>query len=293
MKQSVLILVLAMSLLFNLFFAAGFMRARAEARRSLRVADPEAMNVARDLNLDESQQASFEQMRATMREEQVAFADSLALVRQELIDELNREQPDLEKVRFAVTRETDLLAQRRQAETARFSAFVGLLNPEQCRRLSQRLGGRGLLDGRFGSGSGPAPGHGGPGRPDRSGGPGADGPDDPRHGGPGGRPFLDRMQRFDANKDGNLDDVERAAARQALEERIRQDRERREETFKRFDADNDGKLDRNELEQMNRFMFEQWRDRPRPGGSRPPAGPPGEAEPAPTTTPAAGGDSAA
>jgi hypothetical protein len=218
-----------------------------------------------------------------------------------LIDELNREQPDREKVRFAVTRETELLAERRQAETARFSAFVGLLNPEQCRRLSQRLGGRGPMDGRFGPG--PRSGHGGPGIAERPDGPSMGGPDDPRRGGPGGRPFLERMQRFDANKDAKLDEDERVAARTALEERIRQDRERREEAFNRFDADHDGKLDRGELEQMNRFMFEQWRDRPRQGGSRPPAEPPGTpppaverpgvAEPVPSSAPADGADSSA
>mgnify|MGYP003576188212 CR=1 FL=1 len=305
MKQGVLIFVLAMSLLFNVFFAAGSRGARAEGRRTLGATDPQAMQVARDLNLDESQRASFEQMRSAMREEQTAFADSLALVRQELIDELNDDQPDLDRVRSSVTRETELLAQRRLAETARFSAFVGLLNPEQCRKLSQKLGGRGLFDGRM---SPPPGGPGGEGMPDGRGGPDRHGPgpgpgkgrsDDRRH---GDRPFLERIQRFDANKDGQLDDAERAAAKQALEERMRQERERREETFNRFDADQDGKLDRTELEQMNRFLFEQWRDRPRPGGSRPPAGPPGgpppheppgEAETAPSSVPAPAADSSA
>lgn len=263
MKRNLLILLLAMSVLFNLFFAAGFVRARS-AWKKASVGDPEAVQVARDLNLDEGQRAAFEELRSTMRAEQAMFAESLALVRQELAQELGREQPDLEKVRSIVSRESELISQRRQAETGRFSAFVGLLNPDQCRKLSERFRGRGPWRGPPAPGSGPGAGA-GPGL--------GSGPDRPP-GGPDGR-GRSPLERFDANHDGQLDDEERAAAHLAMQDRIRRERHRQEEMFDRFDADDDGKLDREELGAWMRWNFEQGRNRPpRSGGPRPDGGRP-------------------
>lgn len=278
MKINLLVALLFLSVLFNVFFAAGYVRAKSASTQTATVADPEAVQVARDLNLDEGQRAAFEELRSTLRAEQAVFAESLWLVRQELADELGREQPDLDKVRQIVARESELISQRREAESGRFSAFVGLLNSDQTRKLSQRFGGRGPWRGhgpppphgddssgeadRFGPPPGGIPGNGPDSRPD--GGPGGGGGGGSGGGGRGGRDGRGGppWARFDVNGDGQLDETERAAARQAMEERMRRERERREEMFEKFDADDDGKLDRDELNAWMRWNFEQGRGRP-------------------------------
>jgi hypothetical protein len=264
MKRNILIALLLMSAMFNLFFAIGYVRARSETTQ-VQSTDPEAVQVARELNLDEGQRAAFEQLRTTTRAEQAMFAESLALLRQELTQELGREQPDLEQVRSIISRESELISQRRQAESSRFSTFVGLLNPDQCRKLSERFGGRGPW-----RGPGPRP-EGGPGL-----GHGAESERPP--GGLEGR-GRQLFEKFDLNGDGTLDEQERAAAHEAMQERIRRERQRQSEMFDRFDADDDGKLDREELGEWMRWNFEQGRNRPpRPGGPRSEGGRPGTSE---------------
>jgi hypothetical protein len=248
MKTGILILLLAMSLLFNVFFAAGFLRARHEAKLAGSHADPAARQVVSELNLDAPQQAAFEQLRSSMREEQEVYAGSMSLLRAELLDELKRDQPDLEKVRSLVSREAELMRQRREAESGRFSTFVGMLNPDQCRRLSARIGGRGPW-----------------GRP----------PGESPHDG-SGREAI--MRQFDANQDGQLSPDEKMHAKDALD-RMRHEFERRREEWQleRFDRDGDGKLSDDEKNAMRRWFFEQSRRWPRqPGGPDGPPPPPPE-----------------
>ena len=211
MKTHLVWLVLAVSVLFNVFFAVGFMKARDEARRAdvpRRVADA--------LKLDEKQAAVFASLRSGVQDEIAVYDDTIALAQQELVEELGREQPDLERVGAIVARKVDLDQARRLAGARRFNEFVGVLSPQQCRELSRefRQGPRGRrrfeMIKRF-----DADGDGTLDAQERQ----------------AAREFIEArrgerekrrqelMERFDENQDGNLDPDERAAARDWMKQK--------------------------------------------------------------------------
>ena len=132
MKQNLLLFALVLSGLFNVFFVAGYLKARAEAAPDVTVA------VGRELGLDTAQAALFKQLRETGHADAELYQDSITLVRRELVDELNVDQ-DPERVAEIVDREADLRRQWRQAEARRFTDFVGSLEPQQRRALHSRM----------------------------------------------------------------------------------------------------------------------------------------------------------
>ncbi len=138
MKAAVFWLILALSLLFNVFFAAGYMQARAQAERA-KVAASVVRAVANELELNPSQEALFGSLQSALRDEETAFGDALALARQELRQELERPAPDVARVGALASRYDELMQQRQAARAVRFREFVEALSPEQCHRLSRRL----------------------------------------------------------------------------------------------------------------------------------------------------------
>ncbi|MHC4990907.1 MAG: hypothetical protein ACYTGC_07990, partial [Planctomycetota bacterium] len=182
MKRQLLWLALAMSVLFNVFFAAGYLQARAQAR--VATDDDVATRVAGVLDLDDRQRAAFGEMHRSLNEEAAVLDRGIALTRQELIAELQREQPDLDRLRGIVDREAELHRQRREAGAPYLREFVRLLSRDQRRRLAGCFGEQGRDRHR-------------------------------RH-----ERWL--LERFDANGDGVLDEQERAAARSNWEERKRE-----------------------------------------------------------------------
>jgi uncharacterized membrane protein len=132
MKQSLLLFALVLSGLFNVFFVAGYLKARAEAAPDVTVA------VGRELGLDTTQAALFKQLRETGHADAELYKDSITLVRRELVDELNADH-DPERVAEIVDREADLRRQWRQGEAKRFTDFVGSLEPQQRRALHSRM----------------------------------------------------------------------------------------------------------------------------------------------------------
>ena len=140
MMRHLIWFVLALSLLFNLFFAAGFVQARA---RQAEAADGVSSLVAKELNLDETQSEVFSRLHSAMREDRNLYHDSMALARQELLSELGRGEPDLRRVRRIMGGMSELHQRQQQAGSRRFSEFIGVLSPQQCRRFSERMhGGR-------------------------------------------------------------------------------------------------------------------------------------------------------
>ncbi len=138
MIRNIFWLNLALSLLFNIFFAAGYMQARAQAERADR-SNGIPQLVAEELNLDDAQAALFSRLRSSMKDEAAVIEDAIALGQQELVDELGKETPDLDGVRALVARSADLHQQRRAAGAERFSQFLSALTPEQCRMMSRKL----------------------------------------------------------------------------------------------------------------------------------------------------------
>lgn len=240
MKSPFIVLLLALSVLFNVFFLAGYVQAR---RAVADVANAPALTeqVRGELGLDAAQTALFDDLRRKWRDDAEVYAESLALLRQDMVEELDRDPRDAARLGEVLEREAELRRQWRFAEAGRFGDFLGALTPEQRRKLMGRMerggprrGGRlmqqfdvnrnGMLEPEEraaareharscfadrphhwpqpGEGPGPAPGAGGwGGRPDGE-----------HRGGPGpGRLRAELLRRFDADRDGALGPEEEAA----------------------------------------------------------------------------------
>lgn len=173
MKQQLIFFALVLSVLFNVFFVAGYFNARASA-------DPDVTDVVgRELGLDTTQAALFKQLRETGRADAELYEDSISLVRRDLVDELNEPDHDPDRLAEIVEHEADLRRQWRLAEASRFADFVESLEPEQRRRLQNRL----------------------------------------KHAAGKKERHAAMLRRFDANGDGMLDETERRAAREHMQAR--------------------------------------------------------------------------
>jgi Spy/CpxP family protein refolding chaperone len=229
-------LALALSLLFNVFFAAGYLMARSATGDETAVPG----QVTKALDLDDAQTAEFEHLRATYHTERAVWDEQFMDLAAQLTTELARDEPNPEKLREILSRRADLEGERHRARAQHFSNFISTLDPEQCRRLAERM-------------QHEVQGH--------------------------RRRRFDQLRRFDENGDGELDEAERRAARAAME-RNRGDWQREhQERTERFDANGDGELDDEEREAMRTWMRENRRGRagsgPGPGPGRGPGRGPG------------------
>jgi uncharacterized membrane protein len=221
MKRNILLLVLALSLMFNVFFAVGYLRAR-EVARTISQSPDTARLAAEELDLDEAQRAVFTELRSAMDDERETLREGIALAREELLDELDRPSPDLDRVQTLIDREAEYHRQLRMAAAERMRQFVEMLSPEQRRELFHRI--------------------------------------DPRHVGP--PHLRDRlMRRFDADGDGTLSESERAEALQHFEQRREHWQRKRRGLIERFDTDGDGQLSEAERTALREWMRHQRRTR--------------------------------
>lgn len=205
--------ILALSLMFNAFFVLGSWQAHGETANGDRVTNL----VAAELNLDESQSALFAELRRNMEVDQQEYEEGLALVHEELISELSRDEPNLRGVHDLVDQEAELRQQRGRARSDRFNDFVRTLSPEQCRKLSRRVG------------------HSRRGRPH----------------------WQEILRKFDSDGDGQLNAAERAAAQEHIKERRKDQEQRRREMHERFDANGDGQIDETERAAMREWMSQR------------------------------------
>lgn len=208
MRRNFLWFAFALSLLFNVFFAVGYARARSEARARTPVA-----RVAEALDLDERQTQVFASLRRGIGDDDSVLRPAIALAQQELIAELDREQPDPERVRAIVARQSDLIEQQRLSGFDHMCDFVRVLKPEQRRRMFRHFD---------------------------------------REGGFGAKRREEMMRRFDKNGDGTLDEAEKAELRAAIDAHHREREQHREEMRKRFDTNGDGELDESERAALQR-----------------------------------------
>lgn len=220
MKRHLLWFAFSLSLLFNVFFAVGYAKARAEAQTG----SSRAVGlVTQELNLDKRQAAAFASLRTGGDED--VLRPGIALAQQELIAELDHEEPDPDRVRAIVARQGELIQQQRLSGFDRMCDFVRVLTPEQRHQMFKRL----------------------------------------RHGGPfSAERHRELVKRFDKNGDGELDETEKAEAHTFIDARRAERRgrmeERRKEMRERFDANGDGELDEEE-----RAALDAWRREHRPG----------------------------
>jgi hypothetical protein len=125
-------LLLALSLLFNVFFLAGYFQARSAP---VETAPANAETVAHELNLDEKQAAVLSGCRASLGEEAPVYHNALALVAQEYRRELGSDEPDPTRLAELVEQEAEIHLQWRLAATDRLVQFIGSLRPEQRQHL--------------------------------------------------------------------------------------------------------------------------------------------------------------
>lgn len=181
MMRFLLGLALALSLLFNVFFAVGYARARAEVRLANDNGNGVTRDVARELQLDDDQKQVFRELRSRIEQERAVLNDSIALAREELSMEMQRAEPDPAQLDTISDRIAELHRQRDLVKFQCFREFVDVLSPEQRQRVTRHM-------------------HRGPG---------------------GRPPWEEKMRkRFDANGDGVLDDDEKAHAREMIQKRM-------------------------------------------------------------------------
>ncbi len=139
MKSPLVVLGLALSALFNVFFLAGYVQARRMAAAEVVRASDVTERVRGELGLDPAQSALFDDLRHQWREDAEVYRENLALLRQDMVEELDREPRDPARVGDVLEREAELRRQWRFAEAGRFGDFLGALTPEQRRKLMGRL----------------------------------------------------------------------------------------------------------------------------------------------------------
>lgn len=134
MRTRILIALLALSVVFNIFFIAGALRPQRPNDTGTAITQ-----VANELSLDTKQADRLAELRAS-------FQDDTALIRAELHEvhdaisaEMASDEPDGAALRELMAREADLVSQRRQAAQQHFGHFVDLLTPEQRLDLGRRM----------------------------------------------------------------------------------------------------------------------------------------------------------
>jgi len=223
MMRSLTTMTLALSLLFNVFFLSGYLKARnALTRPSALSAENVNLRITENLNLDEHQATAYAQLHDSFRQDIALFDESIRAVRGNMTEQLRRDHPDFDLLQQLVKQEAGLQQERRLAGSHRFNHFVELLSPEQCRQLvdvmdRQRRGGSLIHDSR-----------------------------------------ESIIARFDTNKDGHLDELERQQAETAIKQDRLDRKSERENLRARFDQDGDGILDQEERKSMGEFLRQKY-----------------------------------
>jgi len=248
-NRGVLILLLAISILFNLFFVLGLMQARMDSPQVSAASLTDDGNGARTeeavrrvgdtLELDAAQREVFASLHRSVLEDRADVRRSEALLRQQLMEALSREEIDPQQVRDLVLRQLDAERRHRAFAAQRFSEFLGTLDPPQRNRIRRDVE-------RIVMPSSGRPSRTGEGR-SRRGMPSGDHEGPPR--------WL--LEQFDRDGDGRLNDEERAEAERFLEDRRREREMRRADIMRRFDLDGDGRLNAEERRAMQRWLQEQ------------------------------------
>jgi Spy/CpxP family protein refolding chaperone len=134
MKVPLLSALLALSVIFNIFFIAGAMQPN-------RPEDPVASitRVANELSLDQQQADRLSELRASFREETALVREELHEVHDAIGAEMASESPDGTTLRTLMQREAALIGERRAAAQQHFGHFVELLTPEQRTDLGRRM----------------------------------------------------------------------------------------------------------------------------------------------------------
>ena len=230
MKRRTVNLLLALSLLFNAFVLIGYARYLVGDDQAL-AADEVVNRAVEDLDLNEEQQKAFTDLRASMEKDRAAYDDAIELAKQELDEEMRSESPDRQRLDEINEQLADLYHQRRIAGARCFGEFVETLTPDQRRRMSERMhrgrGGEGRRRGGYTQGVDP------------------------------------NAEGVLAEQEGAAAPKAMSAERGRHDGRGRRARngQTRRQVFERFDADRNGRLDESELAEVLKWLTEPPRRR--------------------------------
>lgn len=135
MTVRILGILLALSVVFNVFFLVGQIKESATAESMPR----RLVQVAHELGLDGDQAGRLDELRDSFKEQTADLSRRLRDTREAIAIELDGESPDIDRVRELMIQESELIAVRRTRAFEHFGAFVDLLTPEQRRDLGRRL----------------------------------------------------------------------------------------------------------------------------------------------------------
>lgn len=129
---------LAVSVLFNVFFLAGYVHVRT-GFPGPPPSDEVTERVRDQLGLDEAQTALFADLRRDVQEDAEVYDGGIALVRQELAEEWSSGSRDLDRFAAIIDREADLRRRRQLSAASRMIDFSEALTPPQQRDLARTL----------------------------------------------------------------------------------------------------------------------------------------------------------
>jgi Spy/CpxP family protein refolding chaperone len=239
--KTVLTLLFALSLLFNLFFAIGYVQAQRQANAGPSEKTPVAVQVSEALELDEPQEEVYQSLRQRLRAVRDDTMADMRAVQEELAAAIQDPNPDRERMQQAMDRIDAMGRALREAEIQTLREFLDVLDTEQQNALLARL--------MF----------------------------NPRR---GGRESTESLRRsFDGDGDGQLSDEEWSNLHRDMQRRHQERKERFEahreawrDMHAKFDANGDGELDEDEMKALRAWRRENGFRR---GGGPPPPPPPG------------------
>jgi len=174
--------------------------------------------VAQRLGLSDEQSRAYVQLRDDMAAKARQARESIFAARQELWGAVSGDLADPRRTQDLIEFEAEQTQQLRLQMAEHLGSFMRILNPQQRRTLMEAIQRREAT-----------------------------------------HPFAGQaFQRFDANRDGKLDDQERAAVRERLGSRLPEIQRMRQRLLDRFDTDDDGKLSPEERQEALKAM-ENWK----------------------------------
>ena len=134
MTRTMLTALLALSVIFNVFFVIGAMTHSPEYQSNRRL-----QRMTRELELDARQSDRLAELRTSFGNQNAVLQGDLHHIRMQIAQELDGDAPDLDLVRDLMEQEAELAATRRASAAQHFSDFIDLLSPPQRHALGRRL----------------------------------------------------------------------------------------------------------------------------------------------------------
>lgn len=128
--------LLAVSVTFNVFFAIGYGRSRAEGVGRARFED-RARRFVKRLDLNDTQQEAFEQILAQTVQQRQRIRQVIRPQREALWAELTKDQPDDEALRRFV--QSDIHLAKRKLMVEQMKRFMAVLTPQQRRMFVESI----------------------------------------------------------------------------------------------------------------------------------------------------------